>query len=147
MAKRNLQRLRADYELAEGASDAYLASGHFLALTDHPRPSWNDLWLPHRSGHRPDDRARQRTQPDAAARPAVFGQCAAEQGGGGRVGAPGRCWQRTRPVCRRPSLSARWRLARERSTVVFRSSQNRCMLTAHVSGVTGTDSRAPTRQK
>ncbi|QGW21562.1 type VI secretion system tip protein VgrG [Stutzerimonas degradans] len=45
LAKRNLQRLRADYELAEGASDAYLASGHFLALTDHPRPSWNDLWL------------------------------------------------------------------------------------------------------
>ncbi|MCQ4276483.1 type VI secretion system Vgr family protein [Stutzerimonas degradans] len=45
LAKRSLQRLRADYELAEGASDAYLASGHFLALTDHPRPSWNDLWL------------------------------------------------------------------------------------------------------
>ncbi len=45
LAKRNLQRLRADCELAEGASDAYLASGHFLALTDHPRPSWNDLWL------------------------------------------------------------------------------------------------------
>ena len=56
LAKRNLQRLRADYELAEGASDAYLASGHFLALTDHPRPSWNDLWLlteVHHQGRQP----------------------------------------------------------------------------------------------
>ncbi len=56
LAKRNLQRLRADYELAEGACDAYLASGHFLALTDHPRPSWNDLWLlteVHHQGRQP----------------------------------------------------------------------------------------------
>ncbi|WP_312956779.1 type VI secretion system Vgr family protein [Stutzerimonas nitrititolerans] len=45
LAKRSLERLRADYELAEGVSDAYLASGHFLALTDHPRQQWNDLWL------------------------------------------------------------------------------------------------------
>ena len=45
LAKRNLERLRADYELAEGRSDAYLASGHFLPLTDHPRQQWNDLWL------------------------------------------------------------------------------------------------------
>ncbi len=45
LAKRSLERLRADYELAEGLSDAYLASGHFLALTDHPRQQWNDLWL------------------------------------------------------------------------------------------------------
>lgn len=45
LAKRSLERLRADYELAEGVSDAYLASGHFLALTRHPRQSWNDLWL------------------------------------------------------------------------------------------------------
>jgi len=56
LAKRNLQQLRADYELAEGASDAYLVSGHFLALTDHPRPSWNDLWLlteVHHQGRQP----------------------------------------------------------------------------------------------
>ncbi|WP_312598011.1 type VI secretion system Vgr family protein [Stutzerimonas nitrititolerans] len=45
LAKRSLERLRADYELAEGLSDAYLASGHFLALTDHPRQQRNDLWL------------------------------------------------------------------------------------------------------
>lgn len=45
LAKRSLERLRADYELAEGKSDAYLACGHFLALTDHPRQQWNDFWL------------------------------------------------------------------------------------------------------
>ncbi|MFV3094127.1 type VI secretion system tip protein VgrG, partial [Pseudomonas sp. GW6] len=37
--------LRSDYELAEGQSDAYLISGHFLALAGHPRQQWNDLWL------------------------------------------------------------------------------------------------------
>ena len=45
LAKRSLERLRSDYELAEGKSDAYLASGHFLALAGHPREQWNDLWL------------------------------------------------------------------------------------------------------
>ncbi|WP_457789049.1 type VI secretion system Vgr family protein [Pseudomonas sp. PL-6] len=45
LAKRSLERLRSDYELAEGESDAYLCSGHFLALADHPREPWNDLWL------------------------------------------------------------------------------------------------------
>ena len=45
LAKRNLERLRSDYELAEGKSDAYLISGHFLALAGHPRQQWNDLWL------------------------------------------------------------------------------------------------------
>ncbi|RMH85382.1 type VI secretion system tip protein VgrG [Pseudomonas sp. AOB-7] len=45
LAKRSLERLRSDYELAEGKSDAYLCSGHFLALADHPREPWNDLWL------------------------------------------------------------------------------------------------------
>jgi type VI secretion system secreted protein VgrG len=45
LAKRSLERLRSDYELAEGESDAYLACGHFLALAGHPRESWNDLWL------------------------------------------------------------------------------------------------------
>ncbi len=45
LAKRSLERLRTDYELAEGLSDAYLACGHFLALTDHSRQQWNDLWL------------------------------------------------------------------------------------------------------
>ena len=45
LSKRALERLRTDYELAEGLGDAYLASGHFLALTGHPRQSWNDLWL------------------------------------------------------------------------------------------------------
>ncbi|EJO94412.1 Rhs element Vgr protein [Ectopseudomonas mendocina DLHK] len=45
LAKRSLERLRSDYELAEGESDAYLISGHFLALAGHPRQQWNDLWL------------------------------------------------------------------------------------------------------
>ncbi|MFI8734904.1 type VI secretion system tip protein VgrG [Ectopseudomonas toyotomiensis] len=45
LAKRSLERLRSDYELAEGQSDAYLISGHFLALSGHPRAQWNDLWL------------------------------------------------------------------------------------------------------
>ncbi|AVO52225.1 type VI secretion system tip protein VgrG [Ectopseudomonas mendocina] len=45
LAKRSLERLRSDYELAEGQSDAYLICGHFLALAGHPREQWNDLWL------------------------------------------------------------------------------------------------------
>ncbi|MGE4408868.1 type VI secretion system tip protein VgrG, partial [Pseudomonas sp.] len=45
LARRSLERLRSDYELAEGRSDAHLACGHFLALSDHPRQQWNDLWL------------------------------------------------------------------------------------------------------
>ena len=45
LAKLSLERLRSDYELAEGQSDAYLISGHFLALAGHPRAQWNDLWL------------------------------------------------------------------------------------------------------
>ncbi|MFZ3204444.1 MAG: type VI secretion system tip protein TssI/VgrG, partial [Pseudomonas sp.] len=37
---------RHDFEQAQGESDqTLLVSGHFLAFTDHPRPSWNDLWL------------------------------------------------------------------------------------------------------
>ncbi|MBU3058540.1 type VI secretion system tip protein TssI/VgrG, partial [Pseudomonas indica] len=46
LAKRTLERHRADYQLAEGHSDQpNLVTGHFLALTDHPRDNWNDLWL------------------------------------------------------------------------------------------------------
>ncbi|NQD91883.1 type VI secretion system tip protein VgrG, partial [Pseudomonas sp. CrR25] len=45
LAKRALERLRSDYELAEGKSDASLSCGHFLALSQHPREQWNDLWL------------------------------------------------------------------------------------------------------
>ncbi|EZH83478.1 type IV secretion protein Rhs [Ectopseudomonas composti] len=45
LAKRRLERLRSDYELAEGQSDAYLICGHFLALAGHPREQWNNLWL------------------------------------------------------------------------------------------------------
>ena len=46
LAKRALERHRADYQLAEGHSDQpNLVTGHFLALTDHPRDNWNDLWL------------------------------------------------------------------------------------------------------
>ncbi|RIJ08207.1 type VI secretion system tip protein VgrG [Pseudomonas sp. 91RF] len=46
LANRNLERHRSDYRLAEGNSDQpILVSGHFLALTDHANPTWNDLWL------------------------------------------------------------------------------------------------------
>jgi type VI secretion system secreted protein VgrG len=51
LAKRSLERLRSDYELAEGQSDAYLICGHFLALAGHPREQWNDLWLLHEVIH------------------------------------------------------------------------------------------------
>jgi type VI secretion system secreted protein VgrG len=45
LAKRALERLRSDYSLAEGRSDARLASGHFLSLQQHPSAPLNDLWL------------------------------------------------------------------------------------------------------
>ncbi|MBN3862006.1 type VI secretion system tip protein VgrG [Pseudomonas frederiksbergensis] len=46
LAKRALERHRSDFQLAEGRSDQpLLVSGHFLALTQHPKAKWNDLWL------------------------------------------------------------------------------------------------------
>jgi len=46
LAKRNLERHRSDYELANGESDQpLLVSGHFLNLSAHPRDDWNQLWL------------------------------------------------------------------------------------------------------
>jgi type VI secretion system secreted protein VgrG len=46
LARHALERHRSDYQLAEGSSDqANLRSGHFFELTDHPRQSYNDLWL------------------------------------------------------------------------------------------------------
>ncbi len=46
LANRALERHRSDYRLAEGSSDQpQLVSGHFLALTGHANPVWNDLWL------------------------------------------------------------------------------------------------------
>ena len=45
LAKRALERLRSDYNQAEGKSDARLACGHFLSLQQHPNPQLNDLWL------------------------------------------------------------------------------------------------------
>ena len=46
LAKRSLERHRADYRLAEGKSDVpTLVTGHFLTLSEHPRAEWNDLWL------------------------------------------------------------------------------------------------------
>jgi type VI secretion system secreted protein VgrG len=46
LSQRALERHRHDFELAQGDSDqTLLVSGHFLAFTDHPRQSWNDLWL------------------------------------------------------------------------------------------------------
>ncbi|MGF0241085.1 type VI secretion system tip protein TssI/VgrG [Rhodococcus sp. IEGM1300] len=46
LGRRALERHRADYCLAHGASDQpTLVCGHFLPLSDHPRNEWNDLWL------------------------------------------------------------------------------------------------------
>uniref|UniRef100_UPI0030ED5BF5 type VI secretion system tip protein TssI/VgrG n=1 Tax=uncultured Halopseudomonas sp. TaxID=2901193 RepID=UPI0030ED5BF5 len=46
LARRTLERHRADYRLAEGKSDVpTLVTGHFLTLSEHPRAEWNDLWL------------------------------------------------------------------------------------------------------
>lgn len=46
LARQALERLRADYQLTEGKSDQpYLRCGHFFSLTDHPRKTYNDLWL------------------------------------------------------------------------------------------------------
>jgi type VI secretion system secreted protein VgrG len=46
LANRALERHRGDYRLAEGSGDQpRLVTGHFLALTGHANPAWNDLWL------------------------------------------------------------------------------------------------------
>ena len=46
LSQRSLERHRHDVEVASGESDVpQLVSGHFLALLEHPRSSWNDLWL------------------------------------------------------------------------------------------------------
>ncbi|MBX8498046.1 type VI secretion system tip protein TssI/VgrG, partial [Pseudomonas cichorii] len=46
LATRALERHRSDYQLAEGKGDEpTLVTGHFLALSEHPRAEWNDLWL------------------------------------------------------------------------------------------------------
>ncbi|WP_033048743.1 type VI secretion system tip protein TssI/VgrG [Pseudomonas sp. GM21] len=46
LARQTLERHRADYQLAEGESDQPgLRSGHFFTLMDHPRDTYNDLWL------------------------------------------------------------------------------------------------------
>ncbi|MBF6039107.1 type VI secretion system tip protein VgrG [Pseudomonas sp. P154a] len=46
LATRALERHRSDYKLAEGKGDEpTLVSGHFMALSEHPRSEWNDLWL------------------------------------------------------------------------------------------------------
>lgn len=46
LARQALERHRTDYQLAEGKSDQPgLRSGHFFSLTDHPRETYNDLWL------------------------------------------------------------------------------------------------------
>ncbi|WP_128576430.1 type VI secretion system tip protein TssI/VgrG, partial [Pseudomonas sp. BAY1663] len=51
-------------------SDAFLACGHFLALSDHPRQQWNDLWLLNdviHEGRQPqvlEESATSDTQPD-----------------------------------------------------------------------------------
>ena len=46
LSQRALERHRSDYELARGESDQpLLVTGHFLALSGHPRGDWNQLWL------------------------------------------------------------------------------------------------------
>ncbi|WP_458130375.1 type VI secretion system Vgr family protein [Pseudomonas sp. Z2-11] len=46
LTRRAFESHRADYRRAEGTSDQpELVSGHFLMLSEHPRPELNDLWL------------------------------------------------------------------------------------------------------
>jgi type VI secretion system secreted protein VgrG len=46
LTRQALERHRADYQLAKGKSDQpCLRSGHFFSLMDHPRATYNDLWL------------------------------------------------------------------------------------------------------
>lgn len=46
LARRALERHRADYRQAQGRSDqSALLSGHFLQLAEHPQREWNNLWL------------------------------------------------------------------------------------------------------
>jgi type VI secretion system secreted protein VgrG len=46
LAKRALERHRADYQQLEGQSDQpRLVTGHLLEISEHPRNEWNDLWL------------------------------------------------------------------------------------------------------
>lgn len=46
LARRTLERHRADYRQARGRSDqSVMRSGHFVDLTEHPRSDWNGLWL------------------------------------------------------------------------------------------------------
>ncbi|RAU40443.1 type VI secretion system tip protein TssI/VgrG [Pseudomonas sp. RIT411] len=57
LSARGLEALRVDSQTAQGHGDQpRLASGHFLPLTEHPRASWNQLWLLTRiehQGHQP----------------------------------------------------------------------------------------------
>lgn len=46
LARQALERHRTDYQLAEGASNqSALRSGHFFTLSQHPRETYNQLWL------------------------------------------------------------------------------------------------------
>ncbi|MEB0048566.1 MULTISPECIES: type VI secretion system tip protein VgrG [unclassified Pseudomonas] len=46
LAKRALERHRADYKQAQGQSDQHsLRSGYFVDISQHPRGDWNGLWL------------------------------------------------------------------------------------------------------
>ena len=46
LAKRTLERHRADYRQARGRGDqSVMRSGHFVDMTEHPRGDWNGLWL------------------------------------------------------------------------------------------------------
>ena len=46
LAKRALERHRADYQQLQGQSDQpRLVTGHLLEISEHPRREWNDLWL------------------------------------------------------------------------------------------------------
>jgi type VI secretion system secreted protein VgrG len=46
LARQALERHRIDYQLTEGKSDQpTLRSGHFFDLSEHPRKTYNDLWL------------------------------------------------------------------------------------------------------
>ncbi|MGF6130708.1 type VI secretion system secreted protein VgrG [Pseudomonas frederiksbergensis] len=46
LARRALERHRADYRQARGRSDhSVMRCGHFVDMSEHPRGDWNGLWL------------------------------------------------------------------------------------------------------
>lgn len=69
LARQALERHRTDYQVAAGTGDQpSLRSGHFFRLTEHPRATYNDLWLllsVTHSGKQPQVLEESATNPEA----------------------------------------------------------------------------------